>query len=1268
MRSRDSSRQGFDLAHPQRRAWFSELLYPGTGVGNLAGAVRLAGSPEQLPLLQRAIEQVIAAHDALRLQMVQTASTLPRQVLVDPPKLHLRTLDVGEDPTSLLEAAKTPLPLFDAPLYQFDLLRFSGGEIGYFFKYHHATVDALTVSLLNRRIHQRFRDLVEGRAPSPFEPNPSFLDFLDRERAYLESPQFHEDEDFWRRELDGVQPQVLDDRGSRSIATARYEHTFDAELSGAVTAFGAEHGTTPFRLFMALFFLYFARRTRGDDVVIITGHHNRIHPGEKGMAGMTVSTLPIRFVLDQGDDFRAFLRAVHEKISACLAHQQYPFDLMAAHLREQGVDPQQILAVSLNHVPSVAGDYHVDRYSPGADMGVLDIKLNPNQRPRSDPLQICVDARREVFDQAAVELLFARIEGLLRQALAAPETRLRDLEVLTPPEREAALALAHQSSEPAPRDPPPTILSLFDDVVCRHPGVTAVVDPLGPTSYRDLRERSLRLARRLARLGVSRGAKVAISLDRGVGFVVAVLAVLRAGGAYVPVNPGTPPRRARAMLDDAEAAFLISEAPDPFPGYDGVVIAPEVGGDASEPAVDLPEVRGEDLAYVMFTSGSTGRPKGAMIDHRALAHLLSWVADLWELQPGVAAAGLFTFMFDPSVAEIFSPLCRGATLHLLPAELRRSIRGLNDYFIEHDIAVASLTTRVGELFLAQIETTSLRTLTVAGEQLDAFRDRGYRVFNAYGPTEVAVYATFHQVTRAEPRVPIGRPAPGLRAYVVDEQLHLVPPGEEGELLLAGPQVGRGYASRPELTEQVFVKNPFSREPEASVAYRTGDRVRFRDDGRLEYLGRRDRQLKLRGYRVEPSEVEQVLLRHPSVAQCVVTKHPRPGAARLCAFYTIGGGQEVDEPAIVTFLAEHLPDFMVPEPLLRVDAMPLTPRGKTDREALLARLEAEPPDAPPASPPRTETEARLLEIWRRALPGAHLGTESDFFDSGGDSIQAMRVFAEIEETFGRRLPVSTIFQARTVERLASRLSAPRPTSSIEPVVIRRGTRERPLFCVHDITGDVMPYTNMAQHLGHRLTLMGLRYDDSSSPAPTIEALATRYLAAVRAAQPRGPYDLLGYSIGGTIAYEMAQQLRRDGQHVSFLGLIDTPNFLVYDNVFDAFKVTALRHVLAWWRNMSWAYKLLFLTSNVRRRWKNGTLRDILGPHRRLKAMALRYRPVAYDGPVVLWKARERLFDMDLHLGWDILVSDLEVHEVEGGHISLLDPVRSRQIAEGLEAYL
>jgi len=665
----------------------------------------------------------------------------------------------------------------------------------------------------------------------------------------------------------------------------------------------------------------------------------------------------------------------------------------------------------------------------------------------------------------------------------------------------------------------------------------------GRLSYGELNRRANALAHHLIGLGVRPDDRVAILARRSLDTLVGLLAILKAGAAYVPVDPAHPDERVGYLLDDSEPVAVLTQQTlfARLPELAVPVIAldrPDWPEQSGNPQV--PGLTPENLAYVIYTSGSTGQPKGVMVEHRTLNNLVHWHAQAFDLRAGSHTSSIAGFGFDAMAWEVWPALCAGAVLHLPPAEIgNEQLDALLDWWLAQPLEVAFLPTPVAEYaFSRDRQHPTLRTLLIGGDRLRQFnRDPGFAVVNNYGPTETTVVAS-SGLMAVGGVLHIGKPVSHARLYVLDERREPVPLGVPGELYVGGSGVARGYLNRPELTAERFLDDPFA-GPSGARMYRTGDRVRWLADGTLEYLGRNDDQVKIRGMRVELGEIERQLSLCPGVGEVVVVAQSlEQGALRLVAYFTLQD-LSLDGAGLRAQLLARLPEYMVPSAYVGLDALPLTQNGKVDRRALpVPSLEAMAVATYQA--PATVLEEQVAALWATVLEVERVGRHDSFFELGGHSLSAIRLVSLMQQA-GLALTLAELFQHPSVAALADRLEQGSllPAAGREVVTVRAGGSEPPLFLVHDFTGLDSYFPVLGMHLEGDFPIHGLPGTGPGQPQlRTMQCLAARLVERIRAVQPHGPYRLAGWSFGGVLAYEVATQLLGMDEPVSFLGLIDT----------------------------------------------------------------------------------------------------------------------------------
>ncbi len=786
-----------------------------------------------------------------------------------------------------------------------------------------------------------------------------------------------------------------------------------------------------------------------DDVLVGASRRSRDRVEDGVLSGPRTCTVMLRNDLSGDPSFRELLARVHEGQREAMAHQDLPFERLVEELgldRNSGQPPlpQVMFTLIESAVPSLEGD-DLLRSHPDPEAGP-DCDLALSVVEGAEDLTGTLTYNADLFESPTIARMAGHLRTLLEGIVANPEERLSALPILTQAEQHQLLVEWNDTRADYPKDS--CIHRLFERQVESTPDAVALASAAQRLTYRELNRRSNQLARRLQALGVGPEVLVGVCIERSVDMVVALLAVLKAGGAYVPIDPSYPKERLAFMLADAQAPLLLSrhELVTGFGSLSArvVLMDADAAEEAGEPG-DNPEsgVTPQNLAYVIYTSGSTGQPKGVMIPHRGLVNYLWWATETYAVADGSGAPLHTPLGFDLTITSLFPALLRGRTVVLVPEGIEalsntlRASRNLSPVKITPaHLSLLSQSLPAGEA------AGRARTLVIGGEALFweqlAFWQRHApetRLINEYGPTETVVGCCVYEASPGPSRsgpVPIGRPIANTRLYVLDRHRKPVPIGVPGELYIGGDGVARGYLNRPELTAASFVADPFSGIPGARL-YKTGDRVRYLPDGNLEFLGRIDHQVKLRGFRVEPGEIEAVLGQHPVVqAVAVVARERAPGDTALVAYLEARASQAPPPAELRQYLAERLPAFMIPSAFVRLPTLPLSPTGKVDRHALPPPTRADYPVGESGSDsagPRDATETRLIEIWEEVLQIHPIGVAEDFFDLGGHSLLVTQLIMRIEQAFGMRIPVTGLFMAPTIAQLARVLRSGGPAGRL-----------------------------------------------------------------------------------------------------------------------------------------------------------------------------------------------------------------------------------------------
>jgi len=1041
------------LSFAQQRLWFLDQLEPGTPVYNIPAAVELSGRLDRTALAA-ALGEVVRRHEALR-TVFRAVEGEPVQVVGEMAGLSVPLIDLQSLPERERAAeaghlaaaeARRPFDLSRGPLLRTALLQTADERHVLLLTMHHIVSDGWSLGVLVRELGALYTAFHEGR-PSPLpELAIQYADFAAWQRRHLAGERLEAEIAWWRGRLAGMPPTLelpadFPRPAVRGTRGAVLGFTIGREVLDRLAALSRRQGATLFMTLTAGFLALLQRFTGEEDLGIGTPIAGRTRIETEPLIGLFVNTLVLRGDLSGEPSLAELLARVRETTLAAYAHQEVPFERLVEELvpqRDPSRPPLVQVLFALQNAPAAPLELPgLALTASGVDTGTARLELSCTLTETERGLEGLLESSRELFDRSTAQRLADAFARLLAAAVAAPEERVRELPVLSPAERSALLVEWNDTAAALRRAPLAHELVL--DHARQRTDALAVAAPGERLTYGELAARARSLASLLGRLGVRPEARVALCAGGTVHRVVGSLAVLLAGGAYVALDPEASPERLAFQIADSGAVAVLAERrlAARFEGCAAPVLALEEAGE-EEGFVPAPSIHPENLAYVVYTSGSTGQPKGVAIPHKGLRNLVEWKLETFGLSPSDRVTLIANPAFDASVSELWPCLAAGGSLHIPDAETRLAPREIVRFWQSAGITWSFLPTPLAEEVAAEpsvTAATSLRGLWCAGDRLHQAPPAGlpFTFVNLYGPSEVSVASTAVPLPPGTPGAPpIGRPISNLRTRVVDAGGALAPRGVAGELWMGGIGLGRGYLGRPALTAERFVPDPWSGGAGERL-YRTGDLVRHRPDGLLEFLGRIDHQIKLRGFRIEPGEIEAVLREHPAVTEAVVAVVP-PG--RLVAWVVGAAPAE----ALREHLRERLPAYMVPAAFVLLDALPLTPNGKLDRKAL-PEPAAEAGDESAA--PRTPLEEQVAGIFAEVLGRERVGLREDFFALGGHSLLATRVVSRVRSVFGVELPVRVVFEAPTVESLAAWLERAAPSREISRIPAREGVREEEL---------------------------------------------------------------------------------------------------------------------------------------------------------------------------------------------------------------------------------
>jgi amino acid adenylation domain-containing protein len=1265
------------LSAVQRRIWVVEQLFPGSAAQNVALALRWNASFEAAAV-ENALTALVRRHGILG-SRVQSVDGSPRWIdqpgtIIPLTRLDLRDLQEENRADRLRnlceQAAEKRFDLGQAPLISATLFELSNKEQAVLLVAHRVVCDRGSLVVLLHEVSEHLREKLQASVPGQY-----------REIVGADGPSAAEVEG-WKRQLAGV-PLSLDlpaDRPRPPVQTfrsAQRRTRVEASLIEKVQQLASIEKCTALDVLLACFAVLLSRYARQDQFVVGTCVSGRERPENARVVGPleNLLTLPID---TSGDPSFATLLHRASEVAKQAVLQPIPFESLVNELRpDSDLSRHPIAQVTLSMQERDEG--YADLL-PGAKLIEIEqlaqaFDLSVELADIENEIEARFTYSTDLFDDSTISRMIGHFRNLLESAVEAPDQRISSMSWLTKSERDQVVVELNDTAADYPRDTP--LHTLIEQQVEKTPDAEAVVFGSERLTYRQLNQRANQLARYLQKNGVGPDVLVGVCAERSVELVIALLASIKAGGAYVPLDPEYPADRLESMLQDADPpvvltqAHLIGKLPKETKGIlcldrDWTKIAAESTENLSA------RVGGKNLAYAIYTSGSTGKPKGVPNVHEGIVNRLLWMQDMYRLTSDDRVLQKTPFSFDVSVWEFFWPLLTGAALVVARPGGHRDPAYLIDLIATEKITTLHFVPSMLSIFLEARgldRCGSIRQVFASGEALPFelqqrfFERLDAELHNLYGPTEAAVDVTYWQCRPDYERsiVPIGRPIANTQIYILDPQLQPVPIGVPGELHIGGIGLARGYLNRPELTAEKFIADPFSKTPGARL-YKTGDLARFLPDGNIEYLGRTDFQVKLRGLRIELGEIEAVLGECAGVLQAVVVvREDHPGDKRLVGYLMVSAGHEFDSESLKSELKDRLPEYMVPSRFVLVEKFPMTTSGKVNRKAL-------PP--PPmnesngknAIAPRNEVEAQVAALFAGVLGIPSIGVTDNFFDLGGHSLLAARLVAQLNETFGRHIPLSAMFRGATVESLA-RLIDEESTNAHDPIVmeIQSGESARPpFFAIVPPGEESLGYAMLARHMGPEQTVYKIQghapvtagrrpYTDQE-----MRSLTDEYIAAMRSVQPHGPYCLGGLCDGTHIAEQAVLKLEAQGEDVGLFAIFDTWVLQHSQNRF-LWKVFYYSQRLRQMRNLSFSQRLASY-----KRVAENKVQSLAGAKTGRTDWRETYWPEGFTprrfrAPVVLFKRPKQpyYYINDDEMGWgERSEGGVTIHEVDFHHAEIL----------------
>jgi amino acid adenylation domain-containing protein len=1174
------------LSFAQQRLWLLAQLQGSSTAYNMPIALQLNGDLN-IDALRSSLAYLLNRHESLRMYF-PTVSGEPQIALLNLEEIAVLTLqdcreEAGEkflqcpNIQDLINAhAQEPFDLNTGPLFKAKLLQLHDHKSVLLINMHHIISDGWSMGVFLRELRQAYTAYSQGNTPN-LAPLPiQYSDYAAWQRQWLQGEILEKQINYWKNQLGDASPLLelptdYPRPAQQSYRGDRYIYSLSPELTTAVNAFSQQQGVSLYMTLLATLSILLSRYSRQNDLCIGSPIANRTHSQTEGLIGFFVNTLVMRQQIKPHQSFIEFLQQTRQTCLDAYAHQDVAFDVLVEKLhpeRSMSYNPlfQVMLALENNQSPDfdLAG---LNMELLGVKCAIAKFDLTLLVTESDNQLNCNWEYATDLFEQCTIQRMAEHFAVLLKGIIDHPQQPIYTLPLMTAEEL-LKLQRWNQTQTEYPQDK--TFVDLFAEQVIKNPDNIAVVfeshvqgnreqgtgnsKELKTLTYQQLNEKAEQLADYLIeKYQVQPDTLIGISVERSLEMIIGVLGILKAGGAYVPIDPNYPQERIKLMLEDSGISVLLTQSfvVDKLPldrlenTVEVVCLDDSSRQDAKtqrkeQREVSKKQVRSDNLAYVIYTSGSTGKPKGVMIEHRGLVNLILAVDEILQIQPQSRVLQFANFSFDASIWEIAPTLSAGACLYLTKKENLLPSQELIDFLTEHKITHVTLPPSVLSL-LPQATLPDLQILITAGEvcpkELVKRWEKGRSFFNGYGPTESTVCGSLALCQPNGKKPLIGKPLSNLRIYILDAHNQPLPPGIPGELCIAGVGLARGYLHLPELTAQKFIEVELFGKVER--IYKTGDLAIWKDDGNLEYLGRIDEQVKLRGFRIELGEIESLLLQHSSVKEAVVILYQSESNQSLIAYVT---GIDPDFSSdLKKYLKSSLPDYMIPAQIIVLDKLPLTPNGKIDRKAL--------PDphveiAGLYTAPRNEVEQKIAQLWSVVLERQEIGIHDNFFDLGGHSLLVIKLLNLIQEMFGQKLTLSSLFQNPTIAQLAEQISNKESNKEVQkahPDVLLFQTQgnANPLFFVPGANGHGFYFQDLAINLeNHPVYSLETPGRNGISKVPkSVEIHASQLIDLLHHQQPQGPYILAGYSSGCAVAFEMAYQLEKQGEKVELLAILD-----------------------------------------------------------------------------------------------------------------------------------
>lgn len=1296
---------------PSQQEIFSNIIIGGHEANcsyNESVSLVLSG-PFHFRHFELSVQELIKRHESLRSRFSPDglSAIIADKLVIDVPLIDLSHLNAEvqnkEVQKIISKEVNTEFDIYNGPLIRVSVIKLNEQKHQVILTLHHIIGDGWSIGICMIDLSRIYTLFCQGSAVD-LPPAHAWSDFTKAEAEYLRSDEYRQTLDFWLNEYkDGIPPLELPVNNPRpairTYKAKRLDVSIDPDIIRKIRLIGTKTGCSFVNTMIAAFEIFIHRLTSADDVVLQIPTAGQSVSGFENLVGHCVNVIPVRTRINSSLSFIYYLKERKKTLLTQLEHQRITIGDLIRELKLER-DPSR--------VPFSPVAFNLDiGLTNGVDFNGLELTFITNPRAfensewfincagNGDNILLECTYNEVLFDEEMMHLRMQEFITLLRSIVSNPDKAIMYLEILPPDELNKLIIEWNNNFVELPVNK--TINTLFEEQVKLKPEAQAVWHKSGTLTYSELNIKANRLSHYLISKGFKPGMLCAICLDRTPDLIVALYAILKAGGAYIPLTPDYPPGRIESIMQESGCNFIITQT-DQKPkissiSAEKIILSEEQNEIARQkdinPGIEDDEYR---LAYIIYTSGSTGKPKGVAVMHHSVIAFFQWARNLFTDEEISGILGSTSVTFDPSVFELFFTLCHGGRLVLVNNAIEMA-------YLPSDANVtmlSSVPSAAAELLkMNNGYPATIKTILLGGEPLSTAlvnelydKTPAVKVYDLYGPTE-DTYTSTWKLRSKNDKPTIGRPIPNTQAYILDKNLQPLPIGVAGELHLGGDGLAKGYYNRPDLTEEKFIPNPFSIEDGARL-YKTGDLCRFMLDGQIEFLGRIDFQVKVRGFRIELQEIENVLQKHPLINDLLVTVfNDETAGQQLVAYITLkNNNAENIANELRNHLKQSLPDYMIPQVFMVLEKMPLNANGKIDRKALPAPvIKSNNINEEISFEQLSVTEEKLKDIWKNILNQGNIGVNDNFFTIGGHSLLGVRMFIELEKQLGVRLPLQVLFKAPTIKSLAAEIDNAESSIEWQPVVMfRKGGNKPPLFCLHMHNGNIYRWKVLEKYLPEDQPIYAIQpkaLDARQTPHRNIVEQAAYYIQEIKKIQPHGPYYFAGLCYGGTVAFEMALQLQATGEKTALVFMVN--NYAPLENP----KLYRLTKGFERFFKLDFSEKLNYaLEKNIRigKKIKEKALgifskkaEETLPAHkvvnediRVIHTLALMaYKPsVKYNGNVFIVRAGGPVEDPEFYdetIGWKKWVNGkIEVVQIEGSNNDTI--IEEEQYNSQLAAFL